>query len=102
MVAVSDVPHPEGRSTPTRELLLRSGRGDRAAFAELYDATCEPAYRLARCLAGEAGADAVMVHGYLEAWRAAPRFDPAGGSALAWVLGHVQRAAAQEWSGQVA
>lgn len=86
----------------TNELLLRSGRGDRDAFARLYDATCGPAYRLALCLAGEADADEVLVQGYVEAWRAAPRFDPAQGSALAWLLRHVQRVAKEQWSGKVA
>lgn len=87
---------------PTCELLLRSGRGDRVAFAQLYDATCGPAYRLARCLAGEAGADELLVHGYREAWRTAARFDPVRDSALAWVLRHVQRAAAEQRPGRVA
>ncbi len=93
--------HGCGRAA-TSELLQRSGRGDRVAFAELYDATCGPAYRLAQCLAGEAGADEVLVRGYLEAWRNAPLFDPAQGSALGWLLGHVQRVAEAQWSGQVA
>lgn len=86
----------------TRELLLQAGRGDRDAFARLYDATCGPAYRLALCLVGEANAGEVLVQGYREAWRAAPRFDPAQGSALAWLLRHVQRVAKEEWSDRVA
>lgn len=89
-------------TTSTCELLLRSGHGDRLAFAQLYDATCGPAYRLARCLAGAAGADELLVRAYLEAWRAAPRFDPERGSALAWLLHQVQRVAAEQWSGRVA
>jgi RNA polymerase sigma-70 factor (ECF subfamily) len=83
-------------------LLLRSGRGDRAAFAQLYDATCGPVYRLALCLAGEAGADEVLVQGYLAAWHAAPRFDPAQGSALVWLLRQVHDVAREQWAGRVA
>lgn len=86
----------------TRDLLLRAGRGDRDAFAGLYDATCGPAYRLALYLAGEANADEALVQGYVEAWRAAPQFDPEQGSALAWVLRHVQRVAREQWSDRVA
>jgi RNA polymerase sigma-70 factor (ECF subfamily) len=86
----------------TCELLVRSGRGDREAFAELYDITSGPAFRLARCLAGEEGAEEVFVRGYLEAWRAAAEFDPAQGSAVAWLLRRLQRVAAEQWSGRVA
>ncbi|GGO90552.1 hypothetical protein GCM10011584_22610 [Nocardioides phosphati] len=85
-----------------RGLLLQAGRGDRDAFAELYDATSGLAWRFARSLAGEANAAEVLVQGYVEAWRAAPRFDPAQGCALAWLLRHVERAASEQWSGGVA
>lgn len=74
------------------ELLVRAGRGDREAFAALYDRTCGPAYRLALCLAGNPrDAEELLCRGYLEAWRRAPGFDPAQGSAAAWLLGHVLR-----------
>lgn len=86
----------------THGLLLEAGRGDRAAFAQLYDATCGAAYRLALCLAGEASAADVLVQAYVEAWRAAPLFDPAHGSALVWLLGHVQRVAKEQRADRVA
>ncbi|MDO7868415.1 sigma factor [Nocardioides jiangxiensis] len=83
-------------------LLLQSGRGDPDAFAQLYDVTCGPVYRLAVSLVGEANADEVLVQAYVEAWRTAPRFDPAQGTALAWLLRHVQRVAGEQFSGEVA
>lgn len=74
------------------ELLVRAGSGDRAAFSRLYDVSCRPAYRLALCLTGDPGAaDDLLILSYLEAWRTAPRFDPARGSAVGWLLATVQR-----------
>lgn len=80
--------------TSPAELLVRAGHGDRAAFAELYDATSAPAYRLALCLTGDPrAADDLLVRSYLEAWRVASRYDPAQGSAARWLLSLVQRLA---------
>lgn len=68
------------------ELLRRSAGGDEAAFAGLYDATSSTVYgvvvRLTRSpeLAAE-----VVQEVYLMAWEQAGRFDPARGTALAWL-----------------
>ncbi len=74
------------------DLLLRAATGDEAAFAQWYDATCLPAYRLARCLAPE-HADAVLREAYVEAWRRAAHFAPSGMRALPWLLGLVRASA---------
>ncbi|WP_028660307.1 ECF RNA polymerase sigma factor SigK [Nocardioides insulae] len=68
-------------------LLRRSARGDRAAFAEVYDATVSRVYgQVVRVMRDAAQAEEVTQEIYLEIWRRASRFDPARGSALGWVL----------------
>ncbi|MET0999796.1 MAG: ECF RNA polymerase sigma factor SigK [Marmoricola sp.] len=81
-------------STPAdlAELLKRSGRGDEAAFAELYDATSARAYGLAvRVVRNPSQAEEVMQEAFLELWRTASRFDSAKGSAVSWILTLVHR-----------
>jgi RNA polymerase sigma-70 factor (ECF subfamily) len=74
------------------ELLKRSGRGDEAAFAELYDATAARAYGLAlRVVRNPSQAEEVMQEAFLELWRTATRFDSAKGSAVSWILTLVHR-----------
>ena len=87
---------PEGSgvaSTPDLgELLKRSGRGDEAAFARLYDATAARAFGLAvRVVRDPAQAEEVTQEAFLEIWRTASRFDPDRGSAVSWVLTLVHR-----------
>jgi RNA polymerase sigma-70 factor (ECF subfamily) len=75
-------------------LLKRSGRGDEAAFAQLYDATCARAYGLAlRVVRDPSQAEEVTQEAFLEVWRTAGRFDPARGSAVSWILTLVHRRA---------
>jgi RNA polymerase sigma-70 factor (ECF subfamily) len=94
---VPDDPSPEGHgSAQSRlaELLKRSARGDEAAFAEWYDATAARAYGLAvRVLRDRAQAEEVTQESYLDCWRHAARYDPAKGSAVAWLLTVVHRKA---------
>ena len=74
------------------ELLKRSGRGDEAAFAELYDATSARAYGLAvRVVRNPSQAEEVMQEAFLELWRTASRFDASKGSAVSWILTLVHR-----------
>jgi len=74
------------------ELLKRSGRGDEAAFAELYDATSTRAYGLAvRVVRNPNQAEEVMQEAFLELWRTASRFDSTKGSAVSWILTLVHR-----------
>ena len=75
-------------------LLKRAGRGDKAAFAELYDATSARVYGLAvRVVRDPAQAEEVAQESYLELWRGSARFDPDRGSAIAWILTIVHRKA---------
>lgn len=69
------------------DLLKRSARGDRAAFADLYDATSPRLYGLVvRVVRDRAQADEVAQEVYLDVWRQASRFDPSRGSALSWMM----------------
>lgn len=69
------------------ELLARVGSGDREAFAALYDASASRVFGLVRRLVVDpAQAEEVTQDVYLEIWQTAPRFDPARGSALAWMF----------------
>lgn len=76
-----------GAGTVLAELLRRSARGDRAAFAELYDATAARVHGLSlRVVRNPAQAEEVTQEVFLEVWRTASRFDPDRGSVLAWIL----------------
>jgi RNA polymerase sigma-70 factor (ECF subfamily) len=76
------------------ELLKRSGRGDEAAFAELYDATSSRAYGLAvRVVRDPSQAEEVAQEAFLDIWRTASRFDSGRGSAVSWILTVVHRKA---------
>ncbi|MCD2441794.1 sigma-70 family RNA polymerase sigma factor [Agromyces sp. SYSU K20354] len=77
---------PASAPTPD-ELLARVGAGDREAFAALYDVTAPRVFGLVRRLVVDpAQAEEVTQDVYLEIWQTAPRFDPARGSALAWMF----------------
>lgn len=74
-------------SSSLEELLLATARGDEAAFARLYDATCPRVLGLARRLLRDpAQAEEVTQEVYLQVWQGSHAFDPARGSAVTWVL----------------
>lgn len=76
------------------ELLKRSGRGEEAAFARLYDATAARAYGLAvRVVRDPSQAEEITQEAFLEIWRTASRFDESLGSAVSWILTLVHRKA---------
>lgn len=69
------------------DLLLRVAAGDQDAFATLYDAVAPRVHGLARRVVRDpALAQEVTQEVFLQVWREADRFDPARGSALAWLL----------------
>jgi RNA polymerase sigma-70 factor (ECF subfamily) len=89
-------PSPEGAPAPAAlgELLRLSARGDETAFAQLYDATAARVFGLAvRIVRDPAQAEEVAQESFLEIWRSSARFDPARGSAIAWMLTIVHRKA---------
>jgi RNA polymerase sigma-70 factor (ECF subfamily) len=76
------------------ELLKACGRGDQAAFAQLYDATSGRVVGLAvRVVRDAAQAEEVAQEAFLEIWKTSGRFDPAKGSPLGWLLTIVHRKA---------
>ena len=76
----------EGGGVDLTDLLRRSGHGDEAAFAAVYDATASRVYGLTlRVTRSREIAAEVVQEVYLMAWQQAARFDPACGSVSAWL-----------------
>ena len=67
-------------------LIESTARGDRAAFANLYQRTSAKLYGIAvRLLGSEAEAQEVVQEVYLNLWRKAGRFERGRASAIAWL-----------------
>lgn len=82
------------RGVDAAELLRRSGRGDEPAFAQLYDATSLRLFDLVlRVVRDRVMAERVTQEVYLDVWRQSARYDPARGSASAWLMTTAYRAA---------
>ena len=76
------------------DLLRRSGLGDEAAFTALYDLTCLRLFGLVlKVLKDPVSAEQVTEEVYLHLWRHSGRYDPARGSALAWIITTAHQAA---------
>jgi RNA polymerase sigma-70 factor, ECF subfamily len=68
-------------------LIERLARGDEGAICELYDQTCSRVYGgVLRMLHYPELAAEVTREIYLQVWRDASDYDPARGSALAWIM----------------
>lgn len=80
-------------STP-EELLGRVAKGDRQAFAELYDQTAPRVMGLIkRLLKDHSQSEEVTQEVFLEIWQTATRFDTAKGGAASWMLTMAHRRA---------
>ena len=77
----------ERRHGELEQLLLRSGRGDVDAFAELYDHLAPRVYGLVtRLVPDPAASEAITCEAFVEAWRRSATYDPDRCSATSWVL----------------
>ena len=83
----ADGANPDAAEDDLDELVLRSGRGDEAAFAALYDAVSSAVYGLTRRVVRDpAQAEEVTQEVFIDVWRSAPNFDRERGAARSWVL----------------
>ena len=68
-------------------LLAQVAKGDHAAFRAVYDQAAPAVLGIVRrVLRDPAQSEEVMQEVLLEIWRTAARFDPAAGSAVAWIM----------------
>lgn len=86
-----------GTPRPSNELdvLLREvARGDRAAFADVYDLTKSRVYGMVmRVLRDPGYSEETTQEVYLEVWRTAATYDSRKGTALSWLLTMAHRRA---------
>lgn len=72
---------------PLEDLLHEVARGDRQAFEEVYGRVSGPVYGLVlKVLRDPAQSEEVAQEVLLQVWRAAPQFQPARGTAMAWIM----------------
>ena len=71
---------------PQLTLIQRVGRGDQAAFGDLYDSTAPLVHGVVlKIVRDPSHAEEVVQEVFVELWRIAPRFDPAKGTVTSWV-----------------
>jgi RNA polymerase sigma-70 factor (ECF subfamily) len=77
-------------------LLLRTARGETAAFGALYDATSARVHGLVvGVLHDPVEAETVTEEVFRTVWRTAGRFDPEAGTALTWITALAHRHAVE-------
>ena len=70
---------------PLGTLLGRAGRGDQAAFGELYDALAPLLYgSVLKVVRDPAQSEEVTQEAFIELWRLAPRYDASRGTVRSW------------------
>jgi RNA polymerase sigma-70 factor, ECF subfamily len=85
----SGLPVPAGRggAADLEAAIAAVARGDQSAFTLVYDRTAAAVLgTVRRVLRDPAQSEEVMQEVLLEVWRTAARFDPAAGSASAWIM----------------
>lgn len=91
-VTLRDDGSPHSRRSPVTApdldaLLRRVAHRDREAFADFYDATRSRVFGVVlRVLRDRGYSEETTQDIYLQVWRTAESYDPASGSALAWLL----------------
>lgn len=76
-----------GGSRGLDDVLDAVARGDNAAFERLYDQVAAAVFGVVRHVVQDhAQTEEVAQEVFVEVWRTAPRFDPARGSAVSWIL----------------
>lgn len=81
-------------NSPLSDLILRTAQHDRSAFKEFYERTSPRMMAIATRLLGRRDlAEEAVQDAYVSAWQASTRFDPAAGSALAWITTITRRRA---------
>ncbi|PRI11000.1 RNA polymerase subunit sigma [Leucobacter massiliensis] len=82
-----EIPEDGASADPADEALARAARGDRRAFATLYDLLSARVFGLiVRVLLDRSQSEEVLQEVFLEAWERAPSFDVDRGSARSWLL----------------
>jgi RNA polymerase sigma-70 factor, ECF subfamily len=75
-------------------LLARVARGDEAAFEQVYDQVADAVFGLVRRVVRDpAQSEEVTQEVLVEVWRTASRYEPARGSAMAWIMTMAHRRA---------
>lgn len=82
------------------DLLVRSGRGDVHAFAELYDVTCARIYGLVLHSTTAALAEDLTRAVYVGLWHRAGTYLPGGGHPMTWIIVLAQHQLAQHQPAQ--
>jgi len=76
----------DAASDPQLALIQRVGRGDQAAFADLYDIIAPLVHGVVlKVVRDPSQAEEVVQEVFVELWRVAPRFDPERGAVTSWV-----------------
>jgi RNA polymerase sigma-70 factor (ECF subfamily) len=71
---------------PQLALIQRVGRGDQAAFSDMYDSVAPLVHGVVlKIVRDPSQAEEVVQEVFVELWRVAPRFDPARGTVTSWV-----------------
>jgi RNA polymerase sigma-70 factor (ECF subfamily) len=78
---------PDERQQADARLVRRMARGDKAAFAELYDRFSRPLYATALRVVSDATEAQDIVHdAFLTLWKKAAMFEAGRGTAFAWAV----------------
>jgi len=79
---------------PLEQLLRRTARRDRAAFAALYARTAAKLFGIAlRIMRQREPAEEVLQESFVAVWQRAEDYDPARGSAMGWLVTIVRHTA---------